>query len=80
MKIRINKYGHLEIERAGKFKSQHCPFIADITKYDSVCGDWCPLFKEPIIYNSISIYLKICCENSFTLSKEDFIDERGKND
>ena len=42
MKIRIDKKGVLEIERAGTFKKSTCPF--EDTEY---CGDWCALFGEP---------------------------------
>ncbi len=42
MKIKINAQGNLEIERAGKFRKQACPF-----QWDEFCGNWCPLFGEP---------------------------------
>ena len=42
MKGQINEGGNLYIERAGKLKAQGCP-----TQKDSICGDWCPLFREP---------------------------------
>ena len=44
MKGKIDKNGHLHIERAGKLKMQGCPF-----EEDSYCGDWCSLFGEPKI-------------------------------
>jgi hypothetical protein len=46
MKGKITKQGWLQIERAGKFIDQECPFVnssADGTK----CGQWCPHFGEP---------------------------------
>ena len=42
MKGKIDEDGNLYIERAGKMKQQFCPF--DVKP----CGDWCPLFGEPM--------------------------------
>jgi hypothetical protein len=44
MKIKIRKDGFLEIERAGKMKSQFCA----ASRLTSRCGDWCPKFREPV--------------------------------
>ncbi len=46
MKIKINKDGSLEIERAGRGRKQYCPFVLEAVD----CGDWCPLFGEPEIF------------------------------
>jgi hypothetical protein len=43
MKIVINEYGLLYLERAGTLKEQFCPFAHGQTS----CGDWCPHFGEP---------------------------------
>jgi hypothetical protein len=43
MNGRLNGKGHLLIERGGKFKVQSCPFDSE-----DDCGDWCPLFGEPV--------------------------------
>jgi len=57
MNIRITVNGHLEIERAGKFVEQKCPFTSvHMNGWNDIkwglnemkfCGDWCPLFGEP---------------------------------
>ena len=40
MKIKINGNGNLEIERAGKFKEQQCPFVGETSAGGSIsCGD-----------------------------------------
>ena len=65
MNARITKDGHLEIERAGEWKEQICPWVhlsaniapspgedvsADLEP--SLCGDWCPLFRAETIPQS----------------------------
>ena len=50
MKLKINRYGYLEIKRGPKWKRQECPFsvVGDVgTQQKLFCGDWCPLFTEP---------------------------------
>jgi hypothetical protein len=41
---KIDIQGQLEIERYGKMVPAFCPF-ANPAIY---CGDWCPLFREPL--------------------------------
>ncbi|NCC14691.1 MAG: hypothetical protein EOM32_15110 [Spirochaetia bacterium] len=43
MKGKIDSKGKLLIERADGMKMQDCPFSPE-----SSCGDWCPLFGEPV--------------------------------
>lgn len=45
MKAKIDKDGFLWIERSGKMKAQHCPENHTLSN----CGDWCPLFDEPVL-------------------------------
>lgn len=40
----INRFGHLKLERDGVFVAQYCPYSPE----GAECGDWCPLFGEPI--------------------------------
>ena len=47
MKGKINSYGNLLIERAGKMKPQICPAGFDENRLPAFCGNWCPLFGEP---------------------------------
>jgi len=86
MKIRINKSGFLEVERAGEFKEMICPyskprrgqqyigtedFPKDIdTIYGTPCGDWCPLFQ----ISESCIYL---CQFKINHFKNDFEDLRN---
>jgi hypothetical protein len=46
--VRINKRGFLSIQRAGEWREQCCPFAANEGREPAHCGDWCPLFAEPI--------------------------------
>ena len=41
MNIRITEKGYLEIDRAGTFAPQYCPYSSER------CGSFCPLFGEP---------------------------------
>ena len=50
MKIKINRDGGLEIERAGVYNKQYCPFFAcsEAEGFQfSYCNDSCPHFGEP---------------------------------
>lgn len=75
MKGKINKLGRLEIQRGGKWKCQHCPYME---YYDSVpadCGDWCPMFGEPDSGRwKDKVMLQIC---NGTLWFDAFNDERA---
>jgi len=78
MKIKIRKDGFLEIERAGKIKSQFCA----VSRLTSRCGDWCPLFGEPKRQSyregrEVEDCIHIC--GSRILSGE-IIDERKRED
>ena len=46
MKGKIDKYGTLYIERAGKMKDQLCPYSSECGS-PIACSDTCPLFGEP---------------------------------
>ena len=73
--FKINKEGHLEIKRAGKFKLQSCPYKPEF----HFCGDWCPLFYEPymdISENKATVHLSIC-DNILKVSNNFFQDERN---
>ena len=87
IKIKINKSGFLEIERAGILKKVHCPFDNDSCE----CGDWCPLFGEPRYTQEQEVIcpdgesqlanivkLRIC-QKEFITKEEYFIDERKYN-
>lgn len=75
MKIKINKDGHLEIERAGEFKKQVCPYNTQ-----QFCGDQCPLFGTPHEQDpsegSAAIVLAIC-QKAFVVLAKDFTDGRA---
>lgn len=46
MKIKIDKYGRLWIERAGRMKETICPYSIE----EVACGDWCPQFGQIDVY------------------------------
>lgn len=76
MKIKINSLGNLEIERAGKFKAQVCPFRA----LDDFCGDWCPLFGETYMtspYTGDPKHAMTICQGRILTGE--IIDERVKS-
>ena len=74
MRIKIDKDGYLEIERAGEMMAQECPF----SDGNRDCGDHCPLFGEPDMEEGGSFVGSInLCHNRY-LGGE-IIDERGKS-
>lgn len=60
MKGKIDRAGCLYIERAGKVKKQRCPFYGVTEEFPdpAECGDWCPLFGEPMRETYIDDYGK----------------------
>jgi hypothetical protein len=75
MKIKINKEGFLKIKRGNVFKNQECPRTDSETHGMSSCGDWCPLFGEPVKQTMVTS-LEIC-EKTFAEDNADFTDERA---
>jgi len=83
MKGKIDKYGALYIERAGKMKDQLCPYISECGS-PIACGDECPLFGEPKPTMDIGLYgrsektgqttIEICHRD---LIFDEFTDERN---
>lgn len=67
MKAKIKKIGRLDINRSGIWKAQVCPHDPE----HGGCGDWCPLFGEPI-----GGYIELCKK---TIVGE-IIDERGQDE
>lgn len=79
MKIRINEYGLLFINRGFSFKEQICPYALD----NDNCGEWCPLFGEPIKVNlteNLNCIMLSLCKKTLDCKPEDFIDERKNKD
>ena len=48
MKAKIDSEGNLWINRKTQMKQQICPYLSG-EDFGLQCGDWCPLFDEPII-------------------------------
>ena len=73
----IDNVGMLAIERGGEMKSQWCPFHNEGEEPTLECGDWCPLFGEPVLPFSgeATVELDICKK---TLPFDEFTDEREK--
>lgn len=65
MKIKIDKSGYLNIERAGAMASQLCVY----NKTD-LCGDHCPLFDDTDIASGV---IGLCTNKTI---KGEIIDER----
>lgn len=78
MKIKIDQDGLLKLHRMGQVKDQACPFASSFN-HDVFCGDWCPLFREPIDgycdLGQIKV-LEICQGRKLRALACDFIDER----
>ena len=87
MKIKINKEGFIEIERAGVFQTGFC------THKPHPCGDSCVKFWEPVIQdNEIaqdpetgrnikldgSVLIHLCNKDFLACKLKDFTDERVK--
>jgi hypothetical protein len=76
MKIKIDKMGQLEIERAGKMRGQVCPY----SQQEAYCGEWCPMFQEPDIQTSTvpdcSVATVRGCQFAYGVRLSDFTDER----
>jgi len=82
MKGRINSFGVLEIFRKKAFKITECckQHISLTGNKGSIkCGDWCPQFGEPVIWDAEegeTTASLIICENK-TLNFNKFKDLRG---
>ena len=87
MKGRIDRHGSLLLQRGTKFKPLSCPFQEN----ETLCGDWCPLFGEPVNHlpmdsnftgdqeKPYSVSLKLCrTELSFQIDDDpkNFEDQR----
>jgi hypothetical protein len=74
MKGKIDKYGTLYIERAGKMKDQLCPYASECGS-PIPCSDTCPLFGEPRPETgTASAILDLCQGKKLFFDK--FTDER----
>jgi len=72
MKIKIDAQGLLHIERAGVMKGQHC-----LHNSCTLCGDWCPAFREPQMEDFGWFSISLCEEAGCLLvAEQDFTDER----
>lgn len=58
MKIRIIKQGHLIFKRKNTWTPQICPYGSNVED-EIPCGDWCPMFGEPVFNNSM-VCLQLC--------------------
>lgn len=84
MDIKITEDGYLALKRAGEWRSQICPYAKQNDNYySSRCGDWCPLFEEPLTKESLAGFtdskwmLTICRTAYYT---DNLIDERIKKE
>lgn len=48
MKGIIDKNGWLFIQRPHKMKPIYCPYDARVNDEGARCGDWCPMFDDPV--------------------------------
>ena len=74
MKILIDKYGSLSIERKRGMVLQYCPYSKN-----RCCGDECPMFGEPTQLwadRPTNRYELQLCHITLTFLKDDLIDKR----
>jgi len=80
MKIKIDRYGNLHIDRAGQMKRQYCPFVpSNVDGEQPPCGGWCPHFMEPHRSEGF-VHLDLCFGTVWSVKIENFTDERKKQD
>ena len=72
IKIKIDKKGRLWLRRGNELKMQFCPF--QNLEEDVYCGDWCPLFDEPV--EIFDVTLRICQDRELRCQIDEFVDER----
>jgi len=81
MIVKIDKHGHLYINRKGGWLVQRCPWTADEDGECCRCGDWCPHFGEPVSYypeyKKYTKYTIAICHNK-NISCDKLIDERDE--
>ena len=77
IKMQIDKDGSLSLLRGNVLKTQYCPFYS-VTQSDgpSCCGDWCPHFSEPYVFDDRVIRIRICYEKLMQCNKKNFRDLR----
>lgn len=86
MKIWISEEGFLALGRKGGDKPQQCPtsqFYDDEDNHyvQDFCGDWCPLFGEPAeVAGGLTMSLSLCHGKEIRCLKEDFVDERMREE
>ena len=78
MKIKIDKYGLLWIEKLGRLREQVCPYRGN----GWGCGDWCPHFFVKYSGETHNckrnVKLRLCNAAQYTVHSfvDEFIDER----
>ena len=68
MKIKINKFGHLQVNEVGKI----CPFLC-LPELNG-CGEWCAQFDIDYPVNTVRVNL--CHNKQYQCNYADFTDER----
>jgi len=76
IEVKIDKDGKLWRLRRATLQGQFCPFTVDEACY---CGDWCPLFSEPI-FDEDTVLIRICHKKEHVCHKDSFKDERCGDD
>jgi len=72
IKVQIDEIGNLCLNRARTLKKQWCCRQCDCT-----CGDWCPLFEEPVTDGN-QVYMRLC-HRFITCDAAEFEDLRNNN-
>ena len=79
MKIKLNVFGDLFIERKKTMKPQFCPYQGIIYKEGRPemipCGEWCPLFSVEDGGELPTVLIELC-DKAYIVEKKDFTDER----
>ena len=76
LKIKIDDDGCLQMRRGKKdFDYVLCPFDRSS---DVKCGDWCALFREPLIMPNAGDVSLSLCHSLIMCGINEFADERGE--
>lgn len=74
MKGKIDKKGLLYLQRGSEEKAQMCPWT---TELEMPCGDWCPLFGEPVVAEGTVVIRLHCAKTAyFCWDFKEFEDQR----
>lgn len=73
-KIQIDSQGFLSLVRKGRSVAAFCPYASH--NMTIKCGDWCPMFGEPMFVGDDRYMLQLHCANTSRLILSKLEDNR----